>query len=385
MPTDDGATHTEGGALSRRSVLRGAGLAGITAALSACGGPAAAPPARDAVVITDQRGKQVRLAHAARRIVTIPMPAASILVAVDRGADHLTGMHDASWSAVRDGILGEFFPSLLQVEHDIASADFAPNVETVVGLRPDVVIQWGDDGAGIIAPLENAGLEVVGLTYGTQADLQAWITTFADLLGKPDRGHVLNSALISAVATTTAAGKAAPAPPPKVLYFNRFSEGLKVAGTGTFNDVYISMVGATNPASGPAGAPGKGMVGVDVEQVLHWDPDIVLLGNFDAAVPDDVYSDPVWRNVSAVRKRQVYKVPLGGYRWDPPSHESPLMWQWLSMVAFPEQPQDRPLRAEVERYYDLYYGRRPTPSQLDTILRTTLNGPSANYAQFDAA
>ena len=32
------------------------------------------------------------------------------------------------------------------------------------------------------------------------------------------------------------------------------------------------------------------MVGVDVEQVLAWDPEVVLLGNFDAAMPDDIYA-----------------------------------------------------------------------------------------------
>src|SRR5699024_6539034 len=125
--------------------------------------------------------------------------------------------------------------------------------------------------------------------------------------------------------------------PPTILYFNRFADGeLKVAGQGTYNDFYIDLVRGTNPASGDNGATGTGMVGVDVEQVLSWDPDIVLLGNFDDAMPDVVYSDPVWQDVAAVSSRRVYKVPLGGYRWDPPSHESPLTWRWLSHLAFPK-------------------------------------------------
>ena len=58
-------------------------------------------------------------------------------------------------------------------------------------------------------------------------------------------------------------------------------------------------------------------------------------------------SDPVWQNVSAVRERRVYKVPLGGYRWDPPGQESPLMWHWLTDIAFPRERSG--LRGKVRR------------------------------------
>ncbi|MCU1548044.1 MAG: transporter substrate-binding protein, partial [Arthrobacter sp.] len=89
------------------------------------------------------------------------MPAASLLVAVDGGAEHLSGMHNASWVAMRDGILGTMFPRALDLPHEIATQDFTPNVESVRALNPDVVVQWSD--AQLIEPLENAGLTVLGL------------------------------------------------------------------------------------------------------------------------------------------------------------------------------------------------------------------------------
>jgi len=369
-------------------MLHATGLTALTAALAACGsqdtGASTHSSSGDGVSVRDQRGQTVSLPHPARRVVTIPMPAAAILVAVDQGVDHLAGMHSASWQAVHDGILGEFFPTALDIPHDVAAPDFTPNVESVLRLRPDLVVQWGDNGTGITAPLEQAGLDVLGLSYGTQQDLTTWITDFATLLGKPERGRALNAALAQALTTITAVGKQAPSPAPKVLYCNRFTGGIKVAGNDTYNDFCAKLVGAANPAAGPGGAPGKGMVGVDVEQVLAWDPDVVLLGNFDDAVPNDVYGSAVWRGTSAVMQRRVYKVPLGGYRWDPPSHESPLMWRWLSMISFPGQPQ-HDLRSDVERHYRLCYGKKPTPQQLDTILWTSLNRHSAHYVQFDAA
>ena len=126
------------------------------------------------------------------------------------------------------------------------------------------------------------------------------------------------------------------------------------------------------------------MVGVDVEQVLAWDPEIILLGNFDDAMPADIYGNPVWQSVSAVRSRRVYKVPLGGYRWDPPGQESPLMWRWLTDISFPSGNRSA-LRDETNDYFDFLYRHRPSAPELDKILWTEANGTSANYRQFDAS
>ena len=124
------------------------------------------------------------------------------------------------------------------------------------------------------------------------------------------------------------------------------------------------------------------MVGLDVEQVLSWDPEVILLGNFDAAMPQDMYDDPVWKNIAAVRSRRVYKVPLGGYRWDPPGQESPLMWHWLSDIAFPQEQSG--LRGKITDYFRMLYNYRPTNADLDRILWTEQNRQSADYQQFNA-
>jgi iron complex transport system substrate-binding protein len=375
--------------VTRRSVLRGAGLLAGTAVLGGCSDRAASSARSDRapITLTDQRGQRVELPHAAERVVTIPMPAASILIAVDQSAEHVVGMQDASWAAIQDGILGEFFPAARGIPHDVADNTFVPNVESVLALEPDLVVQWGDGGSDLTAPLENAGLTVVGLSYGTQDDVDAWITLFATALGRPDRGEALGGYISDALSRIRSSRPSPSDAPPSILYFNRFADELKVAGAGTYNDDYISLVGGENPASGPGGAAGEGMVGVDPEQVLAWDPDVVLLGNFDAALPSDLYDSRVWRGLSAVRNRRVYKVPLGGYRWDPPSHESPLMWRWLSMVAFPDRQDEQErfdLRSEVVRSYRLFYGHEPTDEQMDAVLALAANDGSSAYEQFHA-
>ncbi len=372
--------------MTRRAVLQDAALLGGTSLLAAaCGGNSGPSPTnhpRSKITVKDQRGKTIVFDRPVTRVVTVPIPAASMLISIDKSAKHLVGMQDASWTAIHDGIMGTMFPGALQIPHNVADQDFAPNVESILALNPDVVVQWGDHGSEIITPLENAGLDVLGLAYGTQQDLIAWITLFAAILGKPERGREMLSKINAELRQVSSRASSIATPLPRILYFLQFTGGLEVAGKDTYNDYYIKLVGATNPASGTKAV--EGFAGVDVEQVLAWDPEIVLLGNFDDAKPDDVYNNNVWKGVSAVRSRRVYKVPLGGYRWDPPGQESPLMWRWLSQVAFPD-PAGSDLRRRITASYQFLYGYTPTAAQMDTMLWIDINGGSGNYHQFDAA
>lgn len=381
--------------LNRRTVLQVLVAGGSAALLAGCGS-AGAPPAGSPgasgngspgsaspgpISVTDQRGKTLTFATPVTKVVTIPMPAASLLVAVDRTADHLSAMHNASWVAMRDGIMGTMFPRALDLPHEIATTDFTPNVESVRALDPDVVVQWSD--SHLVEPLENAGLTVLGLkNTGKQEDVDAWIAMFAAMLGKPERATEIKEQSDKELAAITKSAAGRSSQGPAILYFNRFTGGLKAAAANTYNDFYIKLVGGTNPATGPDPLPGTGMVGLDVEQVLSWDPEVILLGNFDQAMPLDIYSDPVWQSISAVRSRRVYKVPLGGYRWDPPGQESPLMWHWLADIAFPQERSG--LRGKVTEYFQFLYDHEPTDKELDRILWTAENSGSANYQQFNA-
>ncbi|MEN3343743.1 MAG: iron complex transport system substrate-binding protein [Arthrobacter sp.] len=378
---------------TRRSVLTAALYGGGAALLASCApdGPspqsAASPPATAAgaagIRVTDQRGTVLEFERPVTRVVTIPMPAASLLAAVDQGASHLAGMHNASWVAMRDGAMGTMFPAALDLPHDIATTDFTPNVESIRALDPDVVVQWSD--SQLTAPLEQAGMKVLGITLtGTQQDVDTWTSLFAAMLGRPDRAVQMKARSDEELKAIQAEAATRSTPGPSIVYFNRFSGGLKVAARDSYNDFYIKLVGGSNPASGPQGVQGSGLVGVDIEQVLAWDPQIILLGNFDEAMPGDVYGNPVWQSVSAARSRRVYKVPLGGYRWDPPSQESPLMWRWLSDISFPSGSRSV-LREKLGDYFDFLYGQRPSAAATDKILWTEVNGTSANYRQFDAS
>jgi iron complex transport system substrate-binding protein len=334
------------------------------------------------VSILDQYGRTTELAKPAEKIVTVPIPASSMTIALDGSESRLVGMNPSAKQALQEGILSKFFPGALKINSDIVMGEgFAPNVETLLTLEPDVVFQWGDRGDDIVKPIEAAKLPVVLLKYGTQEDLETWIGMFGTVLGKKNRADEIlawhrgeRAALDRAVAAIPQEKR------PKILYLYRYGDSIKIGGKNSYFDYFIKMVGGVNPAEE---APSESQI--NEEQLLEWDPDIILLNGFQSAVsPKDVYANGNFAGVKAVKDRRVYKMPLGGYRWDPPNQESPLMWKWLAMLAHPDA-FNWNLREEIAKAYEFLYNHVPTEEDIDGVLRMTMNADAANYGRFAAS
>lgn len=361
--------------LAARPALRCAAAALVTGAMAA---PAATA---EPLTLTDQSGRTVALDGPAERIATIPIPAASMLVAVDGGTNRLAAMHPLSKTALLEGVLGEFFPEARDIPSEIVGQGFMPNVEELLAVSPDLVFQWAHQGDDIVEPLINAGLPVATFHYGTEDLTRGWLEIMAAATGEPERaGRFIDWRERTLGEIEAATSGLADADRPRVLYFLRYLSDLRIAGSGTYNDYYIGLAGGINPASGE-----EGWRTVNPEQVIAWDPEVILLNGFEEELsPQDVYDNPLYAGLTAVQDRRVYKVPLGGYRWDPPNQESPLMWLWLTELLHPER-MDRPLRREIADAYEWIYGTRPSEAQIDAILRLPMNGDAAHYGVFAAA
>jgi iron complex transport system substrate-binding protein len=338
------------------------------------------PAFADPVTFIDQRGASVKLEAAAERIVSIPIPHASIIMAVDRGPTRLVGIHPSARAAIEQGILRTIFPGSLAIRSDITSQGFMPNVETLLSLRPDVVVQWANQGPDLISAIERTGLPVVGVAYGTEAFIRGAITMYGDMIGRPERAGELLAfrdrmkASIDAVLSGVEESQK-----PRVLQLQAAMTTLQAAASGTYQDVVIGMAGGSNVAAGMREFPT-----INAEQVVAWAPDIILLNGFEAQLfPEHLYRNPLFAAVPAVRDRRVYKLPLGGQRWDPPSHESPLTWLWQAMLYHPDRVA-MDLRAEMAVAYRLLYGHELTAAEIDGILFLARHDRAAGYERFHA-
>jgi iron complex transport system substrate-binding protein len=333
------------------------------------------------IVFKDQGNREVRLAKAAERVVSIVIPMASTVIALDGSTQKLVGMNPTAKSAVVEGILGKIFPEAKDIPSDVTAPNFVPNVEALTAANPDLVIQWGDRGADIVAPITNAGLTTMLILYGTEELTREYMTMASKAIGKPERiGELVEwrdrvQKDIEAKATVIPDDKK-----PNVLYLGRALSDISASGTkGNYNAWSIELAGGKN-----ASDELNGTVSVNKEQIAAWNPDVIFLNAFEAKLDINwVYNDPILSLTNAAKSKRVYKMPLGGYRWDPPSQESPLSWMWTANLLHPETFK-YDLRSEMKTAYKTLYNYDLTDGDIDNILWVKEQGASADYAQFKA-
>ena len=345
-----------------------------------CGFLAAASFAASAAgVITDQNGRKVTCPETTARLATLTIPAASMVIALDQGSGRLIGMHPSSRPDITDGLIGRLFPEAKGIRTDMSGEGFMPNVEALLSVRPDLVIQWGDRGEAIVAPIVRVGLPVLSLRYGASELAAEWLELMGRCLsGREARGRALASDFLAVrdeVARTTA--MISEKKRPKVVYLYRAQgNAFQVAGKGTGMDSDIRLAGGSNVA---AHIPGFAPVGA--EQLLAWAPDVVLLNNYEKGTrPAMVLDNTLLAALPAVKEKRVYVYPLGGFRWDPPSHETPLAWRWLQTLFHPET-RLPPLREKMIDSYRQFYGRAVNDEDIDRVLKMIENGESRHYRE----
>ena len=336
----------------------------------------------NAIDLTDQRNRKVLFSRLPERLVIIPIPAPSTFMAIDGSDRKIVGMNEYAARAMQEGISGKLFPGFRQIHTDVTTggdaSNFAPNVEAILALRPDAILQWANNNE-IIGPLDRTGIPVVGMRVGSFENYTEYVKLMGKIAGREARaGELLRKQEEARQSLASRFADLSSTQRPRVLYFNRATNMLRVSGRGTAQDLAIQLAGGQNAIGGTAS-----ISTVTIEQILTWNPQVVLLGNFDSTMPSDLYRDPRWQGVEAVRARRVYRVPLGGYRWDPPSHESALGWLWLAGLLHPERVQEN-IRTSVRDWFGFLYAYSPTDEEIDSILYLKENAGSAGYEAYRA-
>ncbi|PWC78706.1 ABC transporter substrate-binding protein [Azospirillum sp. TSH64] len=329
---------------------------------------------------TDLAGNEIVLPKPAERIVALPAPSAPTLIAADRSADRLVGMHQTVGEVAKGGLLGRLFPRLNRLPASLLSAGksaFMPNVEAIAALEPDLVLQRGELGAQVVSPLAEAGLKTALVVYGDEETTRRNIRLMADLTGHPERAGALigwRDEVLARIRRPAPATALTAVKTPTVLFLSRLAGHLVVTGKGTPTDFAIAAAGGRNLA-----AERSGSITVTAEQIMIWDPEVILLNSADRDLqPADIRNDPLLSGTAAAKAGRVYKVPVGAFRWEPPNAENPLFWLWLAKLFHPDA-NGYDLRAEVRRGIGLVYGLEPTDAEIDRLLLADVNRGALNY------
>jgi iron complex transport system substrate-binding protein len=254
--------------------------------------------------------------------------------------------------------------SELPVLGRLAGRGSTVSLETLVGLRTDLVLDVGS----VDDTRESAAARVrrqTGLRYellgGRLAESAALLRQAGALLGVAERGERLAREAGRILGEVEAARARLAG---TRVYLARGADGLETGRAGSLNAEALEIVGARNVAA--VTGPG-GLLRVSLEQVLSWDPEVVLTQ--DPGFARTAASSPVWRTTADGRARRVLLAPTVPFGWidAPPGPNRLVGVLWLSRSLDPRPPADD-LRERVLEHYDAFYGIALDAARLDFLL-----------------
>jgi iron complex transport system substrate-binding protein len=304
---------------SRWARARAVALAGVVmvSTLAACGqaeieSPAAAGATSGGVQL-QRCGQQIRLAAPAARAVTLNQHATELVLAMGLG-DRLIGS-----SLLDNPVRPDLKPAYDKVE--VLSERAYPSKETLVGLRPDVLI--GGFGptfseANGLPPDQFTAAGISLFTVQCKGDrltldyLRQTVTTLGALFGDPAAARRLNAALSAQMDKVRAqvAGKA----PVNAMIFDSGKAAPVVGGGPGLAGTLLEAAGGRNVF---ADLP-KDWSETSWEEVVKRDPQVIVVADYltseatAAQKIDQMRRDPVLRGVRAVRDNRFVVVGLTG-------------------------------------------------------------------------
>jgi iron complex transport system substrate-binding protein len=249
------------------------------------------------------------------------------------------------------------------------------NLEVIVKARPDVLISMGDAmGAAIADRVQQQTHIPVFVLNGDLNRLPETYLKAGELLGDQARAAELAAECRKTLDEVAAKVSAIPASKRRRVYYAEGPSGLETEPGASIHSETLRYAGAVNVAAVP-GQQGYGHTPVSMEQVLKWNPDVIISGYDHTGSPGafyaSVWSSASWRQVRAVKNREVYEVPQYPFCWidRPPSANRILGIRWIANLLYPDVFHDD-MRAVTRRFYAQFYRWQLTDTELNQILAT---------------
>ena len=268
----------------------------LTLAILACRAPAAgAPPAT--IKASDDLGRTVTLAAPARRIVSLVPATTELLFAIGAG-DAVVGR--TNWCDYPDAALA--VPSV--------GDGVGPNLELVVGRRPDLVLLYASANRESVAEhLGRLGIPAMSLDTDQLAD----VPRLARLLGLVTAREFTADSVARTFERELAEAQA-PAGTVRSAFLLVWDQPPMTVGRGSFLTELMARAGLRNVFDDVAASSAV----INIEGVVARDPDLIL--TLGTASPK-IAGRPEWAVVPAVRDRRV--VHAEGSEFSHPGPRSP--------------------------------------------------------------
>jgi iron complex transport system substrate-binding protein len=254
------------------------------------------------------------------------------------------------------------------------------NFETFIGERPDIIIDSQHSNMTSLATFEQnfAGIPVVELNSSWANDVTTYsaaITFVGNLLGVPQQAQLLLSYYQNALNYVNNVTSQIPVSARVKVYYAEGNNGLSTDPLGSMHTQLLAFCGGINVANVTL-LPGYGMASVSPEQILLWNPSIIIIGRgSQASLFAAVMSNTTWSTVSAVVNHEVFVRPDNPFSWfdGPPGPMQILGMYWMVHTLYPAQTVGLDLSGQVKTFYSEFMHVTLNDTQVALLLA---GGPS---------
>lgn len=249
------------------------------------------------------------------------------------------------------------------------------NFETFIGLSPDIIFEGrtitGDPtDINAVEDRQSQFGSIPLVTVHDTANISGYaksITFIGDILNKKERADALVAYYQTALKTVSDSVSSIPEEAKVKVYYAEGPDGLATDPSGSQHAMLIDYCGGKNVAETTV-TPGYGMTPVSLEQVLSWNPDVIIASDSNFAT--SVFTDPLWKDIHAVQSGRVYGVPLAPFSWfdrPPGTNQIPGLY-WMLHNLYPEKYSSEQLKEKISEFYSSFYGVDLTASELDGLV-----------------
>lgn len=342
----------------KRFVHLGLVLVLVLAALAGCGtateqrpspeaqsspGISAQPQAAYPCTITDHLGREVTIEKEPERLVSGYYITTSLLIALEQ-SDKLVGVEA---KAERFAVYALSAPQILDLPNVGSAKEF--DLEGCAALSPDLVIlpvKLKD----AIESLEGLGIAAIGVEPEDRQRLFETIEMVGAATGSRQRAEALKNHIQSKYdeLETLTQGLEKPR-----VYFAGNSSYLNTAGEKMYQNSLVEAAGAENVAAGIADSY---WVEVSYEQLLAWDPDVIVVAPGAEYTVEELKADAALAGLQAIEENRVYRMPSQVEFWDAPVPSSVLGSLWLAGQLHPQAYGQEEFAADFSAFYNGFYG-----------------------------
>ncbi|MEY3553540.1 MAG: hypothetical protein RL735_1888 [Pseudomonadota bacterium] len=341
-----------------------------TAALSALPFPARA--ARDFV---DSAGRRIQIPDRIQKVFGAGGPAAIAIYSLR--PDVLAGWPRPPYPEER--------PYIAPVARDLPEVGLITgrgdtlNLENLLRAAPDLIIDFGsvrDTYVSLAERVQERSRIPYALIDGRFESTPKALRMLGDLLDARARAEELAAYAENLFTRVDKLLATKPESQRPRVYLARGPNGLETGLKGSINTEIIERAGGQNVAVSNDGR--RGIANISPEQLLLWDPNIVITWDriFFANLAQK--KDPLWQNIRAVREGRVYLAPTAPFGWidRPPSLNRLIGLAWLAHVLHgADFPLD--IADEARRFYRLFYQVDMSEAQLSNLLAWADGRPPA--------